>query len=60
MWTLHQPNECEASKTGTHSLANANIPAFNIMDSESNRIALAMASSSAMETTYSSITQQRA
>ena len=37
MWTLHHPKECEAGKTTTRSAANANIAAFDTMDSESNQ-----------------------
>ena len=36
-WTLHHPNECEANKTKMNPPANANIAAFDTMDSDSER-----------------------
>ena len=35
MWTLHHPNECEASKATTSPSTNANIATFDTVDSES-------------------------
>ena len=37
MWTLHHPNECEANKAMTSTSTNANIAAFDTMDSDSER-----------------------
>ena len=37
MWTLHHPKDCEAGKSTTHSAANANIAAFDTMDSDSEQ-----------------------
>ena len=35
MWTLHHPNDCEANKATTSPSTNANIAAFDTMDSDS-------------------------
>ena len=37
MWTLHHPNECEAGKATTGATANANLAAFDTMDSDSDQ-----------------------
>ena len=37
MWTLHHPNDCKANKTKTNTPTNANIAAFDTMDSDSER-----------------------
>ena len=37
MWTLHHPKDCEASKATPHLAANANIAAFDTMDSDSDQ-----------------------
>ena len=37
MWTLHHPNDCEANKPTTSTSTNANITAFDTMDSDSER-----------------------
>ena len=37
MWTLHHPNDCEANKATTSASTNANIAAFDTMDSDSER-----------------------
>ena len=36
MWTLHHPKECEAGKTATNATPNANLAAFDTMDSDSD------------------------
>ena len=33
MWTLHHPNDCEVGKPTTGAMANANLAAFDTMDS---------------------------
>ena len=40
MWTLHHPNDCEAGKTTTSATTNANIAAFDTMDSNSDNRSL--------------------
>ena len=35
MWMLHHPNDCEAGKTAPSTTTNANIAAFDTMDSDS-------------------------
>ena len=35
MWTLHHPNDCEAGKTATNTTPNANLAAFDTVDSDS-------------------------
>ena len=37
MWTLHHPNDCEAGKATTGATANANLAAFDTMDSDSDQ-----------------------
>ena len=37
MWTLHHPNDCEASKAAPSATANANLAAFDTMDSDSDQ-----------------------
>ena len=37
MWTLHHPNDCEAGKAAPSAITNANIAAFDTMDSDSNQ-----------------------
>ena len=37
MWTLHHPNDCEAGNPTTGTTANANLTAFDTMDSDSDR-----------------------
>ena len=37
MWTLHHPNDCEAKKATTSLSANANIAAFDMVDSDSEQ-----------------------
>ena len=37
MWTLHHPNNCEVGKTAPSASTNANIAAFNTMDSDSDQ-----------------------
>ena len=37
MWTLHHPNDCEVGKTTTSAATNANIAAFDTMDSDSDQ-----------------------
>ena len=37
MWTLHHPNDCEAGNPSTGTTANANLAAFDTMDSESDQ-----------------------
>ena len=37
MWTLHHPNECEAGKDTLSATANANLAAFDTMDSDSDQ-----------------------
>ena len=37
MWTLYHPNECEAGKAATTASPNANLAAFDTMDSDSDR-----------------------
>ena len=37
MWTLHHPNDCEASKTTSSPSTDANIAAFDTMDSDSEQ-----------------------
>ena len=37
MWTLHHPNECEVGKATTGATANANLGAFDTMDSDSDQ-----------------------
>ena len=36
MWTLHRPKECEAGKAATTTTPNANLAAFDTMDSDSD------------------------
>ena len=37
IWTLHHPNDCEAGKPTTGATANANLAAFDTMDSDSDQ-----------------------
>ena len=37
MWTLHHPNDCEANKAAPSATANANLAAFDTMDSDSDQ-----------------------
>ena len=37
MWTLHHPNDCEASKATTSPSTNTNIATFDMMDSDSEQ-----------------------
>ena len=37
MWTLHHPKDCEAGKAATTAVPNANLAAFDTMDSDSNQ-----------------------
>ena len=37
MWMLHHPNDCEAGKAAPSATANANIAAFDTMDSDSDQ-----------------------
>ena len=37
MWTLHHPNDCEAGKAAPSPSTNANIAAFDTMDSNSEQ-----------------------
>ena len=37
MWTLHHPNNCEANKATMSPSTNANIAAFDMKDSDSER-----------------------
>ena len=37
MWTLHHPNDCEASKASPSPSTNANIATFDTMDSDSEQ-----------------------
>ena len=37
MWMLHHPNDCEAGKTTPSATVNANIAAFDTVDSDSDQ-----------------------
>ena len=37
MWMLHHPNDCESGKTAPSATTNANIAAFDTMDSDPNQ-----------------------
>ena len=37
MWTLHHPNDCESGKTASNTTANANLAAFDTLDSDSDQ-----------------------
>ena len=37
MWALHDPNDCESSSGSNHSVPNADLAAFDTMDSDSDQ-----------------------
>ena len=37
MWTLHHPNDCDVGKAAPSATANANLAAFDTMDSDSDQ-----------------------
>ena len=36
MWTLHHPKDCEVGKAASTATLNANLAAFDTMDSDSD------------------------